>query len=53
MFLIYMGDGRCEYNQMQQYFENMLPRYQCGFHNGYNLQQCYDYDDIKIARKCR
>ena len=31
---------RCLYNQMQNYFENVLSKYQCGFYKGYNTQRC-------------
>ena len=30
---------RCLYNQMQNYFENVLSKYQCGFYKGYNTQR--------------
>ena len=31
---------RCLYNQMQTYFDNILSKYQCGFHQGLNEQHC-------------
>ena len=31
---------RCLYNQLQQYFDNILCKYQYGFRKGYNSQHC-------------
>ena len=31
---------RCLYNQMQTYFDNLLPKHQCGFRKGFNAQHC-------------
>ena len=31
---------RCLYDQMQNYFNNTLSKYQCGFRKGYNAQHC-------------
>ena len=38
---------RCIYNHMQQYFDNILSKYQCGFCKGYNSQHCL----IKMIEK--
>ena len=31
---------RCLYDQIQNFFENILSKYQCGFRKGYNAQHC-------------
>ena len=31
---------RCLYDQMQNYFENILSKFPCGFRKGYNAQPC-------------
>ena len=31
---------RCLCNQIQTYFDNLLPKYQCGFRKGFNAQHC-------------
>ena len=31
---------RCLYDQMRNYFKNILSKYQCGFRKGYNAQHC-------------
>ena len=38
MFLKYMRD--VYYNRMQQYFDNILSKYQCSFRKDYKLQHC-------------
>ena len=40
---------RCIYNQIQQYFDNILSKYQCGSHKGCNLQHYL----IKMIEKWR
>ena len=37
------------YLYMSQYFDKILPEYQCGFRNGYNSQHCL----IKMTEKWR
>ena len=31
---------RCIYDQIQLFFDSLLPKYQCGFRRGYNAQHC-------------
>ena len=31
---------KCMFEQMSQFFENIFPRYQCGFRKGFSTQQC-------------
>ena len=31
---------RCMYDRMYKYFDQILPKYQCGFRQGYNTQHC-------------
>ena len=31
---------RCIYDQIQFFFDTLLPKYQCGFRRGYNAQHC-------------
>ena len=31
---------RCLYDQIQNFFENILSKYKCGFRKGYNAQHC-------------
>ena len=31
---------RCMYDQMYKYFDQILSKYQCGFHQGYNTEHC-------------
>ena len=42
---------RCLYDQIQNFFENILSKYQCGFRKGYNAQHCL-ITLIEKWRKC-
>ena len=40
---------RCIYDQIQNYFDQILSKYQCGFRKGYNAQHCL----ITLIEKCK
>ena len=44
---------RCTYSQMQQYFDNILSKYQCNFCKGFNSLHCLIKKNRKMAWKCR
>ena len=45
--------GRCLYDQIATYFENMFSKYQYDFHEGYCAQYCLLGMIEKMEKKCR
>ena len=44
LFLIYQAYESLVYDQMYKFFDQIFFRFQCGFFNGFNTQNCLIYD---------